>query len=55
MTGQRYKTPAAFKAALEQRLKQASSGGADLNRQRQLLIFERFLARIVQRMGDAVI
>lgn len=49
-----YATPASFKAALEQRLKQASAGGADLNRRRQLLVFDRFLARITRALGDAV-
>ena len=47
--------PAAFKTALEHRLKSASSTGADLNRRRQLLVFDRFLARMNQRMGEAVI
>jgi hypothetical protein len=40
---------------LEQRLKTASSGGADLNRRRQLLVFDRFLARITEAVGEAVI
>jgi hypothetical protein len=55
MSVRTYQTPAAFKSALEQRLKQASNGGADLNRRRQLLIFDRFLARVTQALGDAVI
>jgi len=50
-----YDSPAAFKKALEQRLKRSSSGGADLNRRRQLLVFDRFLARITQTLGDAII
>ncbi|MEM6961061.1 MAG: nucleotidyl transferase AbiEii/AbiGii toxin family protein [Myxococcota bacterium] len=55
MTVRSYQTPIAFKTALEQRLKQAPDGGADLNRRRQLLVFDRFLARVTQAMGDAVI
>ncbi len=55
MTVRTYTTPAAFKTALEQRLRQTSDGGADLNRRRQLLVFDRFLARVSQAMGDAVI
>ncbi len=55
MSVRQYQTPAAFKTAVEQRLKQASAGGSDLNRRRQLLVFDRFLARITQTMGDAVV
>ncbi len=46
MTGPRYATPAAFKQALEHHLRSATGSGADLVRRRQLLVFERFLARI---------
>jgi hypothetical protein len=46
-----YSSPAAFKQALEDRLRQ---GGADLARRRQLLVFDRFLARIAAALGDAV-
>lgn len=49
-----YETPAAFKQALEQRLKTGSSTGTDFARRRQLLVFDRFLARVVQLVGDAV-
>ncbi len=55
MTDPRYATPAAFKQALEQRLRNASSSGGDLARRRQLLVFERFLARVQQLAGDTVI
>lgn len=55
MTDPRYATPGAFKQALEQRLRNASSAGVDLARRRQLLVFERFLARMRQAAGDAVI
>ena len=55
MTEQRhYQSPAAFKQALERRLKTASNHGADFSRRRQLLVFDRFLARITQVFGDAV-
>jgi hypothetical protein len=44
---------AAFKEALEQRLRTAAKGGAGLARRRQLLVFDRFLARVVAEFGDA--
>lgn len=55
MTDPRYATPAAFKQALEQHLRNASSSGADLARRRQLLVFERLLARMQQLAGDTVV
>ena len=55
MSAPRYASPAAFKQALEQRLRNASSAGADLARRRQLLVFERFLARVQRLDGDAVL
>lgn len=54
MTVRQYATPLAFKQALEQRLKSASTTGADFGRRRQLLVFDRFLARVAQVAGDAV-
>lgn len=50
----RYATPLAFKQALEQRIKSSSTTGADFARRRQLLVFDRFLARLVSVVGDAV-
>lgn len=50
-----YTSPQAFKQALEQRLRSASKTGADIARLRQLLVFDRFLARIVALLGDAVL
>jgi len=50
----RYATPLAFKQALEQRIKSSSTTGVDFARRRQLLVFERFLARVVSVVGDAV-
>jgi hypothetical protein len=41
----RYATPAAFKQALEQRLKSSSESGTELARRRQLLVFDRFPRR----------
>jgi predicted nucleotidyltransferase component of viral defense system len=49
-----YRTAAAFKQALEQRLRTASATGVDFARRRQLVVFERFLARIALELGDAV-
>lgn len=55
MTVRTYASPQAFKQALEQRLKAASTTGADFARRRQLLVFDRFLARLIQVFGDAVL
>lgn len=49
-----YRTAAAFKQALEQRLRTASTSGVDFARRRQLVVFDRFLARIAIELGDAV-
>lgn len=51
----RYATPAAFKQALEQHLRATSSTGVDFARRRQLLVFDRFLARAVHVLGDAAV
>ncbi|MCB9521712.1 MAG: nucleotidyl transferase AbiEii/AbiGii toxin family protein [Myxococcales bacterium] len=49
-----YGTAAAFKQALEQRLRSASTSGVDFARRRQLVVFDRFLARVALELGDAV-
>jgi hypothetical protein len=47
VTGRTYASPAAFKQALESRLRaDAASTGRALGRQRQLVVFDRLLARI---------
>ena len=51
----RYATAGAFKQALETRLRSASSSGVDFARRRQLLVFDRFLARIARQFGEQVI
>jgi hypothetical protein len=48
MTARTYESPAAFKQALEHRLRFSSESGVDFARRRQLLVFDRFLARVVQ-------
>ena len=53
MTTRTYSSPEAFKQALEQRLRSSAKTGAELARKRQLLVFDRFLARIVAALGDA--
>lgn len=53
MTIRTYSSPQAFKQALEQRLRKSAKTGAELTRKRQLLVFDRFLARIVAVLGDA--
>lgn len=54
MTVRQYSTPLAFKQAVEQRLRSASATGTDFGRRRQLLVFDRFLARLGKVAGDAV-
>jgi hypothetical protein len=49
-----YHSAAAFKQALERRLRTASTSGVDFARRRQLVVFGRFLARIAFELGDAV-
>jgi hypothetical protein len=53
MTTRTYSSPEAFKQALEQRLRSATQTGGEFARRRQLLVFDRFLARIVAVLGDA--
>ncbi len=53
MTVRTYSSPEAFKQALEQRLRTSAKSGAEFARKRQLLVFDRFLARIVTVLGDA--
>lgn len=53
MTARTYKSPEAFKAALEHHLRLGVSG-AEVARRRQLLVFDRCLARIVEVLGDTV-
>jgi hypothetical protein len=48
-----YPSAEAFKQALEQRLRAAAKTGAEFSRRRQLLVFDRLLARIVAVLGDA--
>jgi hypothetical protein len=54
MTARVYASPEAFKTALEQRLRSTAETGAEFARKRQLLVFDRFLARVVAVLGDAV-
>jgi len=49
-----YKSAAAFKQALEQRLRTGSTSGTDFARRRQLVVFDRFLARVTLELGDAI-
>ncbi len=55
MTIRKYGTAAGFKQGLEQRLRAASASGGDFARRRQLLVFDRFLARVFLELGDAVV
>ena len=53
MTRRTYGSPEAFKAALEQRLRASAKAGAEISRKRQLLVFDRFLARLSAVFGSA--
>lgn len=56
MTVRTYATPEAFRVALEANLRKSSKGsGAAFSRRRQLLVFDRFLARVSTHFADAVI
>lgn len=55
MTLRTYRSPDQFKQALEQRLLTLAASGAALARQRQLLVFDRFMVRVVGELGDAAI
>ena len=53
MTSRAYASAEAFKQALEQRLRTTAKTGAQFARKRQILVFDRFLARVVDVLGDA--
>ncbi len=53
MTARVYENPAAFKEALEHRVRARTPKDAIVARTRQLLVFHRFLARIAAVFGDA--
>ena len=54
MTPRRYTNAAGFKRALEQRLRAATPSGVAFARRRQLLVFDRFLARVAHVFEDSV-
>lgn len=53
MTIRTYSSPQAFKQALEQHLRTSAKTGAEFARKRQLIVFDRFLARVVAVLGDS--
>ena len=53
MAKSHFETPLAFKQSLEQRLRdKAATTRTGLNRLRQVLVYERFLARVFEVFGD---
>lgn len=48
-------TALSFKHSLEERLRASTTSGAAFVRKRQLLVFDRFLARVIAMFGDAAI
>ncbi len=56
MTGPHYASPLAFRQALDARLRNtAASAGSTIERHRQLLVFDRFLARVGTHLGSKVV
>jgi hypothetical protein len=55
MTVRNYPSALSFKQALEHRIRNRSADGGELARTRQLLVFDRYLARVVAVLGDAVV
>jgi hypothetical protein len=55
VTARTYGSPAAFKAALEDRLRRGAAGGIDIQRRRQLVVFTRWIARASAAFGDAAV
>ena len=56
MTPRKYGSPVAFKQAVEHRLREEAAGsGVELARLRQLLVFDRFLARVTALCRERVI
>jgi predicted nucleotidyltransferase component of viral defense system len=56
VTDQKYATPEAFKQAVETRLRaEALASGVPMNRLRQTMVFDRFLARVFAEMGDRAV
>jgi hypothetical protein len=54
MAPRSYQSPEAFRTALDQRIRRAVVPG-EMNRFRQLLIFDRFLARVFRHFADRVV
>jgi hypothetical protein len=55
MKAKPYASPKAFQIGLDARLKRSTTPGRNIERLRQLLIFERFLARIAVEFADAIV
>ena len=55
MTPRPYASPLRFEDALEQRLRNAATDGVAFARARQMLVFDRFLARVAASFGDAAV
>lgn len=55
MSAKTYSSPAAFKDALEDRLRRDSAGGIDIQRRRQLVVFTRLIARTNAAFGDTTV
>ena len=49
-----YASASIFRMALDQRIKASSKSTYDFSRRQQGVIFDRFMARVVRTLGDAV-
>ena len=54
MTPRTCSSPLAFKQALEQHLRSSTNTGAQFARKRQMLVFDRLLARLVAALGESL-
>lgn len=56
MTGPQYASPLAFRQALDARLRNtAAAAGSTIERVRQILVYDRFLARVGAHLGSRVV
>lgn len=55
MSTKTYASPAAFKDALEDRIRRGSTGGLEIQRRRQVVVFTRLIARITAAFGDTTV
>lgn len=55
MSPRSYETRKGLRDALDTHLRRQAKGGQSLQRMRQLVVFDRFLARVAVELGDAAV